>query len=108
MTVDTAPDNDKHPKGFLAGSLWILYSFAAKEMTLSCTDRDINGRGKLLCEGKALSPALQLQQGEEHDPGYDLMSLATPEEGTKAAGVLSFGTDTAAITSIINHRSSKE
>lgn len=35
------------------------------------------------------------------------MSPATHEEGTKAVGALSVGTDTTVITSIINHHSSK-
>lgn len=51
---------------------------------------------------------LHLPQGkDEHDIDYDLMSPVSLEEGTKAVGVLSAGTDTTVITSFINHGSSK-
>lgn len=74
-----------------------LGSFAAREMTLPCTDRETEVYHLQLPQGKVY----------KYDPDDDLMSPATPEDGTKAVEPLSVGTDTRAITSIINHRSSK-
>lgn len=71
-------------------------------MNLPCIDRDVCGT----CRKKTIYKD-QLSEAHKHDPDNDLMSPAIPEEGTKAAGALWVGTDTAAITSIINHHVSK-